>query len=98
MPLARVSTRREVIFCPNFQAEQRPPAPAGQYLQFLHQLVVVGDRLGESLEELLLSLELATHGSSPPVPLLRRLGLADVGDGRALPAGGPHSEHSGLGV
>ena len=78
---------------PHSQAEQRQRSEpttstrTGQYLQFLHQFVVVGDGLGESLQELLLGLELATHGAGPPVPLVRRLGLADVGDGRALPTG-----------
>ena len=68
------------------------------YLQFLHPLVVVGDGRLQRLEELLLCLELVTHGPGPRVPRLGVLGLAVVGDGRALGARGLDAEHPVLRV
>ena len=66
------------------------------YLQFLHSLVMVGDRGLERLEELLLSLELVAHGPGPRVSGLGVLGLAVIRDGRSLGARGLDPKHSVL--
>lgn len=68
------------------------------YLQFLHPLVVVSYGGLQRLQELLLCLELLGHGARPDVAGRRVVRLAEVGDGRALGAGGLDPEHAVLWV